>query len=174
MQSNTSQNKDDLSTTQQSLLQSLRVPDQVEVDLQKTELSEPEIIEMNNTFDIVNKIYQDVLSPQLEKNEKLKRKHKTLLMNNIFKILNIQFRFMYVFMFILLIGIILSNHLNISDSIIGNIIDLLKFYIASIIVELLSILFFIVKNVFDKSIVDLIKNFDKQNKNKKKITKDKQ
>lgn len=95
-------------------------------------------------------------------------------MNNIFKILNIQFRFMYVFMFILLIGIILSNHLNISDSIIGNIIDLLKFYITSIIVELLSILFFIVKNVFDKSIVDLIKNFDKQNKNKKKITKDKQ
>ena len=45
-------------------------------------------------------------------------------------------------------------------------ISFMKFYITSIIVELISILFFIVKNVFDTSIIDLFKNFDK-NKEKR-------
>ena len=45
------------------------------------------------------------------------------------------------------------------------IFDMLKIYLASIIVELISMLYFIVKNVFDTTIPDLAKQLT-NNKNK--------
>lgn len=63
------------------------------------------------------------------------------------------------------VGILFSSQLMISELIVSKIIGFIEFYITSIVVELLSILFFIVKNVFDKSIVDLIKNFDTRGRN---------
>nr|DAF48218.1 MAG TPA: hypothetical protein [Siphoviridae sp. ctJLl6] len=129
-------------------------------DVEK-ELKQPiDVTEMNSFFIKRYDIYEKVLAPELRLNENLKRQHKTKLMNNIFKILKIQFVFMYISITLLLIGIFVSNWLEISEDIIANIISFMKFYISSIVVELISILFFIVKNVFDKSIFDLFKNFD--------------
>lgn len=39
--------------------------------------------------------------------------------------------------------------------------DFLRFYIGATLAELIAILFFIVKQIFDKSIVELFKNFDR-------------
>lgn len=123
------------------------------------------VTEMNSFFIKRYDIYEKVLAPELRENEILKRKHKTKLMDNIFKILKIQFVFMYISITLLLVGIFASKWLMISEDIIANIISFMKFYISSIVVELISILFFIVKNVFDKSIFDLFKNFDTKDTN---------
>ena len=98
-------------------------------------------------------------------NEKLKRQQKKDLMNKIFSLLKIQFIFTYSLMTLSIIAIIFSHFLLISDGTIALLIDLFKFYVTAIIGELIAILFFIVKNVFDKSIVDLISNFDKKKYN---------
>lgn len=155
-----------ISDEQQEVLKSIGVPRNLKIEIMQPKRT-IEVAEMNNTFDLVSKIYKDVLSPQLEKNEELKRQHKSSLMYNIFSLLKVQFIFTYIFVFILLVGILASKRLGISEHTIDSIIKFIEFYITSIVVELISILFFIVKNVFDKSIVDLIKNFDKQDKNKK-------
>ena len=157
-------NEEIFSDEQQEVLSLIEVPNGVHVNVVQPKRS-VEIAEMNNTFDLASKIYNDVLSPQLEKNEELKREHKSILMENIFNLLKIQFRYTYLFVFILLVGILFSKYLEISEHTIDSIKGFVEFYITSVVVELLGILFFIVQNVFDKSIVDLIKNFDKKNKN---------
>lgn len=126
-----------------------------------------DIDEMNALFGLKQRIYEKVLSPQLKKNEKLKRTHKSVLMSNIFKLLKWQFIFTYVFVSILLVSVIFSSFLSLDTQVINAIIKFIKFYITSIVVELISILFFIVQNVFDKSIVDLFSNFDNSKKNRK-------
>lgn len=125
-----------------------------------------DIAEMNVLFSLRERIYEGVLSPQLEENEKLKRDHKDILMKNIFKILKYQFVFTYIFVLILLGSIIFSNFLVLDNTIIKSIIKFIEFYITSIVVELISILFFIVRSVFDKSIVSLFSNFDNLKKGK--------
>lgn len=125
-----------------------------------------DIAEMNVLFSLRERIYEGVLSPQLEENEKLKRDHKDILMKNIFKILKYQFVFTYIFVLILLGSIIFSNFLVLDNTIIKSIIKFIEFYITSIVVELIPILFFIVRSVFDKSIVSLFSNFDNLKKGK--------
>lgn len=125
-----------------------------------------EIREMNDYFFRQYEIYKNILAPELIKNEELKRSQKKDLMRNIFKLLKWQFIATYI-LFILFIVIIALNDycFRINAQVIIEILSFLKFYITSIVVELVSILFFIVKNVFDKSIVDLFKNFDKNKNN---------
>lgn len=159
---------DNLSEEQKEVLNTVKVPDVVNIQISNAEPIPPETIQMNNAFELVRKIYQDVLSPQLEENEILKREQKRELMSKIFKILKWQFMFTYVFVTILIVGAIFSNKLHISENIVSSIIKFVEFYITSIVAELLAILFFIVKNVFDKSIVDLIKNFDIREKTNNK------
>lgn len=116
---------------------------------------------INQMFNASYGIYKDILSPQLQKNEELKRKQKKQLMDNIFKLLKTQFIATYILIFGFIIIIALNQKFGITQKTIIQIFDFLKFYITTIIAELIAILFFIVKNVFDKSIVDLFKNFDK-------------
>lgn len=148
---------------QEYINSNIKVPDQVTVQLENPDKLTSEIKEMNDAFGIARKIYEEVLSPELTENEKLKRQHKDKLMVEIFKILKLQFIFTYLFVLCLIAATIFSNTLSISDVTIKNIISFIEIYITSIIVELISILFFIVQSVFDKSIVDLIKDFDKRN-----------
>ena len=155
------ESQNNLTNDQKIVLDYAQVPVDLKVNIQDAQTISKEARQMNESFEITKNIYQNVLAPQLEKNEKLKRKQKQILMNNIFRILKLQFLFTYVFVFILMIGILTSEFLGISEHVVINLINFIKFYITSIVVELLSILFFIVKNVFDKSIVDLIRNFDK-------------
>lgn len=151
-----------LTDEQQMVMKSVSVPQQIDVQIKEPQKISQEALQMNESFDYVQKMYQEVLSPQLELNENLKREHKKLLMGRIFKLLKWQFIFTYIYVIILFLGILFSSYLKLSEDIVNNIINFIEFYISSIVVELLSILFFIVKNVFDKSIVDLIKNFDKK------------
>lgn len=141
----------------------------IENDKKDSDNTKSDIDEMNAYFELRHKIYEKVLSPQLEKNEELKRIHKNVLMTNIFKILKWQFIFTYVFVSALLIAVVLSKNLfQLDIKIIKIIVKFIEFYITSIVVELIAILFFIVRNVFDKSIVDLFKNFDDTQRRKKK------
>lgn len=125
------------------------------------------VTDMNEAFAAKQRLYEKVLAPQLKKNEKLKREQKKKLLDKIFDILKWQFGVTYVFVLVIIVIIASSNWLALSDTIIERIIDFIQFYITSIIAELIAILFFIVKNVFDKSIVDLFKNFDSKDKEEK-------
>lgn len=96
------------------------VPDKQNVDIQSKpddrfpvekpnnlKLEEAKAInEMNSFFNERYNIYKNVLAPQLEENEKLKREQKAVLMNRIFKLLKWQFIATYAFslVFILMIG----------------------------------------------------------------------
>lgn len=148
-------------------------PNEQIVDIEDNKIdgdnTKSDVDEMNAYFELRQRIYEEVLSPQLEKNEELKRIHKNVLMTNIFKILKWQFIFTYLFVSALLIAVVLSNIIfNLNTEVIKIIVKFIEFYITSIVVELISILFFIVRNVFDKSIVDLFRNFDNTKKKKRK------
>lgn len=111
-----------------------------------------------------NKVLIDCLSPEISKNEAAKRLHKFILLGLLTAFLIIQFLSVY----------------NLSSKIIEYSIDnesryeivkaLLTFvsaYITSVVVELIAILNYIVKKVFDTSIAELVKIFrdsDEQNK----------
>lgn len=150
-----------LSDEQRVVLNSVSMPKQLNIEIETPSSISQDAFQMNEAFKLARRMYQDVLSPQLRKNEELKRNQKEKLMNELFKILKIQFIFTYVFVLVLIVGTLGSSFFSISEDIVESIIKFLEFYITSIVVELLSILFFIVKNVFDTSIVDLIKDFDK-------------
>lgn len=145
----------------ESATKDIPIPNQPEVNLEMPSSDSDMISGMNEAFAMKQRLYEKVLAPQLEENEKLKREQKTDLMNNIFIILKWQFIATYVFVLVVLIALLCSTLLGIPEKVAIEAISFIKFYITSIIVELISILFFIVKNVFDTSIVDLFKNFDK-------------
>ncbi len=136
---------------------------------EKTEYKEKVNTESKNyqyDIDAMNKhfysIYIKVLSPELKKNEDLKRRQKPELMKNIFKLIKGQFIATYAILFMLIVVVAISHILQISDSSIKLIFSFMKFYTTSIVAELIVILFFIVRNIFDKSIYDLFKDFDKR------------
>lgn len=146
------------------------IPDKPEVTLQTPNSDAELITDMNESFAMKQRLYEQVLAPQIIQNEELKRAQKTDLMRNIFRILKWQFIVTYIFAVGIIIMLVFSSYLKISEQLTLEVIAFVKFYITSIIVELISILFFIVKNVFDTSIVDLFRNFDKNIKDKKDIT----
>lgn len=148
----------------------ITIPDKPEITLQTPNSDAELIMDMNESFAMKQRLYELVLAPQIIKNEELKREHKTDLMHSIFKILKWQFIATYIFATGIIIMLFFSSYLNISEQLTLEVIAFVKFYITSIIVELISILYFIVKNVFDTSIVDLFRNFDKNIKDKKDIT----
>lgn len=155
-----------LSSDQEEVLRNVEIPDTVNVHIQNafnSSTNENDIRDMNNRFKLSQKIYEDVLAPQLEENEKLKRDQKKTLIKKLFNLLFFQFIVTYIFVLMLILSIIFSGQLDLSEKIILNLIKFIEFYITSIVVELISILFFIVKNVFDTSIVELLKGFDKRN-----------
>lgn len=156
----------DLTPDQEEVLRNIGIPNTVNVHIQDyfdNSIKDKDIKEMNNRFKLSQKIYEDVLAPQLEENENLKREQKRTLVDKLFKLLAFQFIVTYIFVFMLILSIIFSGKLTLSENVILNLMKFIEFYITSIVVELISILFFIVKNVFDTSIVELIKGFDKRN-----------
>lgn len=123
------------------------------------------VSEMNLYFLMREKIYTDTLSPQLVLNEEKKRTHKDIVVGKLFSILKWQFIATYIFTFILIVAIVFGGYFKTDSEMLKYMFDFLKFYITSILAELIAILFFIVKQVFDKSIFELFKNFDKNVKN---------
>lgn len=160
-----------LTPEQEEVLRNIEIPNTVNVhirDYYDNSIKDKDIKEMNSRFKLSQKIYEDVLAPQLEQNEDLKREQKRTLVDKLFKLLAFQFIVTYIFVFMLILSIIFSCKLALSENVILNLMKFIEFYITSIVVEFISILFFIVKNVFDTSIVELIKGFDKRNNKEKK------
>lgn len=145
------------------------LPNDTQADYVASASEEESVVasELNGDFSYKQRLYENVLAPELEKNEELKRQQKQELMTKIFQILKWQFIATYGFVLIIIIIIAKSNQLELSDTIIGKMIDFIQFYITSIIAELIAILFFIVKDVFDKSIFELFRNFDSKGKEEK-------
>ena len=106
--------------------------------------------------DVNNQVLIDFLSPQISENEKSKRKHKSCLIILLTLFLVVQF---------LAVGFLSNKAISyafISDANVDIVNSLLAFvsaYITSVVVEMIAILKYIVKNVFDTSLVDLVKIF---------------
>ena len=120
-----------------------------------------------NIKDLVNKfnetIYRKTLIPQLNKNENQKRKHKLYLLIGIgiFIVIQILVLSAVIGIFVANITLDLTIFKDLNLDVTDKLLDFLKYYIGATVVEVLGILFFIVKNVYDTSIVDLFKDFSK-------------
>uniref|UniRef100_UPI00405633CD hypothetical protein n=1 Tax=Acetatifactor sp. TaxID=1872090 RepID=UPI00405633CD len=159
--------KEQMDAMLQQVKKDTAVPATPKVELQAPNADTEIISGMNDAFAMKQRLYENVLAPQLKENEELKRKLKEKLMNKLFSILKWQLIATYISVTIILVIMMFSSLLGISEQLAIESISFIKFYITSVIVELIAILFFIVKNVFDTSITDLFSNFDKNNKEKK-------
>ncbi len=107
-----------------------------------------------------------VLSPQIEKNEEKKRVHKDWLMIAMSIFLLLQFVLIAIMISYFGYWMIEMQKLEkpIKDSTIQIVFTFIGAYITSIIVELIAILKYIVKNVFDTSIAGMVKEVKKKQK----------
>ncbi len=103
-----------------------------------------------------NQVLIDFLSPEISKNEKSKRLHKYILIGLLTVFLIFQFGSSYLFITDVIEYAVSSNSkLNIVKSLLA----FVSAYITSVVVELIAILKYIVKNVFDTSLAELVKIF---------------
>lgn len=109
-----------------------------------------------------------VISPEISENEKRKRTHKTILLVFVILFLIVQFVFLGYLIYWIFSNIIECHKSNIgfSDLTIKTIFMFLSGYITSIVIELIAILKYIVKNVFDTSVAGLANTFKEESKNK--------
>lgn len=104
----------------------------------------------------INQLMLTTLSPQLSENEKQKRIFKQKLMKYIQVILVSQLSVVGLAFIAIVACICLGvSHPIFADNI-QAILNFMQYYITAIIVEFIAMLFFIVKFVFDKSIVELL------------------
>lgn len=133
------------------------VPDTTLKNDLKVELeNKPPIVNSNLIKNVNNKVLIDYLSPEIQKNEESKRKHKGILILLLAAFIVVQFGSVYVFSF-RVIKYATTN--NASLDIIKSLLAFVSAYITSVVVELIAILNYIVKKVFDTSIAELIKIF---------------
>ena len=127
----------------------------------RKEKSVREIVEESNS-----KFLMDVLSPEIKANEEKRRKHKDWLM--IIMGAFLMFQFAMVALMIAYSGYwvirLQVNNTPFADSTLQIIFTFIGTYITSIIVELIAILRYIVKNVFDTSIAGMVKDVKKKRK----------
>ncbi|MEE0441195.1 MAG: hypothetical protein UDG84_02160 [Thomasclavelia sp.] len=121
-----------------------------------------QIIANNNTTTIA-----ETIPHEITKNEEKKREHKDLLLKIVMWFLGVQFGLFFLLLTGVIVCLIIGHMIDkpFPTEMTTMIFDMLKIYLASIIVELISMLYFIVKNVFDTTIPDLAKQLT-NNKNK--------
>lgn len=121
-----------------------------------------QIIANNNTTTIA-----ETIPHEITKNEEKKREHKDLLLKIVMWFLGVQFGLFFLLLTRVIVCLIIGHMIDkpFPTEMTTMIFDMLKIYLASIIVELISMLYFIVKNVFDTTIPDLAKQLT-NNKNK--------
>lgn len=107
-----------------------------------------------------NQFLIDILSPEIVKNEESKRFHKAILLTLLSAFILIQFGSVIYF----------TNRVTLyavgksaSAEMVKILFTFLSAYITSVVVELIAILRYIVKNVFDTSIAELVKMFKEEN-----------
>ena len=150
------------------------VPEQkIHNDLQQETENRKKLDKPNNDSlikNVNNKVLIDILSPEITKNEATKRNHK--------KYLIILLTFFLIIQFVS-VSFICSKVLNYCTTatanidIVNSLLTFVSAYITSIIVELIAILNYIVKNVFDTSLSELVKIF-KETDQTNKDTSDKE
>lgn len=106
-------------------------------------------------------ILRNTLAPQIKANEEKKREHKDKLIKSISYFLGGQFVIVAVLVLLILISMLVFHALknDYSENVLQMIFAFFGTYIASVIAELLAMLHFIVKEVFNTSISDLMKIF---------------
>ena len=121
-----------------------------------------QIIANNNTTTIA-----ETIPHEITKNEEKKREHKDLLLKIVMWFLGVQFGLFFLLLTGVIVCLIIGHMIDkpFPTEMTTMIFDMLKIYLASIIVELISMFYFIVKNVFDTTIPDLAKQLT-NNKNK--------
>lgn len=108
-----------------------------------------------------NKVLLDILSPEIKDNENAKRKHKFILIGLLAAFLIIQF---------LAVGFISDKVISYAiletskAEIVNSLLTFVTGYITSVVIELIAILKYIVKNVFDTSLIELVKIFKETDK----------
>lgn len=120
-----------------------------------------QIIANNNTMTIA-----EAIPNEITKNEEKKREHKDLLLKIVMWFLGLQFGLFFLLLTGVIVCLIIGHMIDkpFPTEMTTMIFDMLKIYLTSIIVELISMLYFIVKNVFDTTIPDLAKQLT-NNKN---------
>ena len=103
-----------------------------------------------------NRILYKVLSPEITKNENVKRIHKSILIGLLTLFIVIQFIAVLV-LSLRTFNYAFTNGSN--EEIVNSFLKYLTGYITSVVAELFVILKYIVHNVFDTSITDLVKVF---------------
>lgn len=113
-------------------------------------------------------VLMDVLSPEYQQNEKLKRAHKKKLLKLVKRLLFIQIFVMNIVVIGIVSFVVLDVPIfkTLDSEIISQILGFLKFFVGAVLAELIAMLFFIVKNVFDSTMPDLLKTFKDDAKNK--------
>lgn len=113
-----------------------------------------------------NVVLLEVLSPQVKKNEATKRIHKYILLVIVGAFIAIQF-FLTHYLITITYNFIFDTY-KVKGAIDTHLINLLftflTGYITSVVVELIYMLKFMVQNVFDTSISDLVKLFKEDGK----------
>ncbi len=119
---------------------------------------------------------------QFVENEKQNRTFKPKVFRAVCCFAVFQLLVMAIIILIIIIGLVVGDsnfwfiH-KIDNAICKDLFDFLKYYISATIVELLGMLYFIVKQVFGNNVAKMFetnqKNYDRQNKKKKKQKNDK-
>lgn len=119
----------------------------------------------NKNADIINSVNSavllDYLSPEIKNNEEVKRNHKYILIVLVTIFLVFQFKTVHS-MSISIMTYATKDGANIE--ILKLLIGFVSAYITSVVVELIAILKYVVKRVFDTSIKELIELFKEDDK----------
>ena len=136
--------------------------DLIHFHIDNNDLSTDRGINANQIVDDTNnKTIAEAIPNEITKNEETKRKHKDWLLKAVISFLACQFGLFFILLTGVIICFIVGYMTGFPSDMSTSIFDMLKIYLGSIIVELISMLYFIVKNVFDTTIPDLAKQFAK-------------
>lgn len=121
----------------------------IRIDKDQTTESDPSTVQKKVSF----------INNQYSFNESQKRSQRTAILVIVSVLIFIQLIFFNMIVAVMLASITmdLSIFKNVGTEIAGLILDFLKFYVSATIVELLGMLLFIIKNVFDWSIKDFFR-----------------
>lgn len=110
-------------------------------------------------------IIENGLLPELRENEKQKRELKPKLLNAVITLIRAYSGLFIIVLFAFVASIIIYPwfEIKLEIELMNKFISFLEFFIGATFAEFIGMLFFIVHYIFDKSIVELMKEFKKEN-----------
>ena len=170
MDNNIEENVIDKSITDETVSMLIKEIAEDQQNPRYVEMHNPEVPLSNRAIinNANNKVLIEVLSPEVVENEKTKRKHKDRLIDILEKFIEMQLFItggIIAFTFGSIFYYYFENH-QIDNHLVNLMFTFVVTYITSVVVELIYMLKYIVHNVFDTSISDLVKLFKEDNKKK--------